>query len=254
MTTEGGGLDLSVIIPAYNEEGRLGHTLERVVAFLAAKGNPFEVIVVDDGSTDRTSEVAEASLKGVPHRVVRNEPNRGKGYSVRRGMLLGQGRYMLFMDADLATPIEEIVPLQAALDAGYDIAIASRGLPQSRIEVHESWIRETLGKTFNLFVRTFIMGGIRDTQCGFKLFKREVVKPIFERQTVDRWGFDVELLLVARKLGYSIAEIPVRWIHSFDSRIRTGWDGIGMVLDALRIKWRHRRLRSLPSEKPGERQ
>jgi dolichyl-phosphate beta-glucosyltransferase len=254
MTTENKGLDLSVIVPAYNEEGRLAHTLERVVAFLTAAGYAFEVIVVDDGSADRTSEVAETCLQGVPHTVVRNEPNRGKGYSVRRGMLLGQGRYLLFTDADLATPIEEIVPLQAALDAGYDIAIASRGLAQSRIEVHESWIRETLGKTFNLFVRTCVMGGIRDTQCGFKLFKRAVVKPIFERQTVDRWGFDVELLLIARKLGYSIAEIPVRWTHSFDSRIRTGLDGIGMVLDALRIKWRHRKLRPPSPAESGERE
>jgi dolichyl-phosphate beta-glucosyltransferase len=158
-------------------------------------------------------------------------------------MLLGRGRFLLFSDADLATPIEEITPLKAALDAGHDLAIASRGLARSNIEVHESWLRETLGKTFNLFIRTFIMGGIRDTQCGFKLFKREVVKPIFERQTVERWGFDVELLLVARRLGYSIAEVPVRWIHSFDTRIHTGFDGIRMVLDAIRIKWRHRKLR-----------
>jgi dolichyl-phosphate beta-glucosyltransferase len=243
MTTEDLELDLSVIVPAYNEEGRLGNTLERIVGYLTAEGWAFEVIVVDDGSVDRTSEIAEACLQNVPHIVVRNEPNRGKGYSVRRGMLLGRGRLLLFSDADLATPIEEVTPLKAALDAGHDLAIASRGLARSNIEVHESWLRETLGKTFNLFIRTFIMGGIRDTQCGFKLFRREVVKPIFERQTVERWGFDVELLLVARKLGYSVAEVPVRWIHSSDTRIRTGFDGIGMVLDAIRIKWRHRKLR-----------
>ena len=150
MTTNAAELEWSVIVPAYNEEGRLGQTLERIVDYLTAAGESFEIIVVDDGSQDRTCAVAEEGLQEVPHMVVRNDPNRGKGYSVRRGMLLGQGRYLLFTDADLATPIEEIRPLRAALDAGYDIAIASRGLAASSIEVHESWLRETLGKTFNL--------------------------------------------------------------------------------------------------------
>lgn len=237
---------LSVVIPALNEEQRLESSLPRIVGYLSEHEGPLEVIVVDDGSTDRTSEVAEAKLGGVSHQVVRNEPNRGKGYSVKRGMLLGRGEYLLFSDADLSTPIEQVEKLLAALKGGADIAIGSRALAESCIELHQPWLRERLGKCFNVFVRMFIMGGIRDTQCGFKCFRHECVEPIFSRQTVERWGFDVELLLLARKLGYKVAEVPVHWIDSRETKVRTGFDGLGMVLDALRIKWRHRKLRPSP--------
>jgi len=250
MTQQEADLYLSVVIPAYNEEARLGDTLERIIAYLRGQGWSFEIIVVDDGSQDRTLEVARAKLVDVPHQVVRNEPNRGKGYSVRRGMLLARGKYVLFSDADLSTPIEEVEKLLTALEEGAEVAIGSRGLAESRIEIHQPWLREHLGKLFNLFIRLFVLGGIRDTQCGFKCFRREVVGPIFQRQTVERWGFDVELLLLARKLGYRIAEVPVRWINSPDTRIRAGRDGLVMVWDALRAKRRHRRLR--PEENQGD--
>jgi len=234
---------LSVVVPAYNEENRLGASLDRIVAYLQDQDYPFEIIVVDDGSRDRTAELAEEKLAHVPHTVVRNEPNRGKGYSVKRGMLLAQGQYALFSDADLSTPMEEVAKLLTALQSGFDVAIGSRALAESRIEVHQPWLREKMGQLFNVFIRWFILGGIRDTQCGFKCFKREVVRPIFERATVERWGFDVELLLIARRLGYRIAEVPVRWINSAETKIRAGTDGLGMVWDAIKSRWRHRKRR-----------
>lgn len=240
---------LSVVIPAYNEENRLGASLDRIVAYLQDQDYPFEIIVVDDGSRDRTAELAEEKLADVPHTVVRNEPNRGKGYSVKRGLLLARGQYVLFSDADLSTPIEEVAKLLTALQSGFDVAIGSRALAESRIEVHQPWLREKMGQLFNVFIRWFILGGIRDTQCGFKCFRREVIRPIFEPATVERWGFDVELLLIARRRGYRIAEVPVRWINSAETKIRAGTDGLVMVWDAIKSKRRHRKLRP-PSPEP----
>jgi dolichyl-phosphate beta-glucosyltransferase len=233
---------LSVVIPAYNEENRLAESLPRVRTYLSGKEWSSEIIVVDDGSRDGTSEVAEKLLEGFPHKVVKNDPNRGKGYSVKRGMLLAEGGCALFSDSDLSTPIEEVEALLRAMEAGAHVAIGSRSIAGANVEIHQPWLREQLGKCFNLFLRLFVIGGIKDTQCGFKCFKHETIEPIFSRQTIERWAFDVEILYLAKKLGYKIAEVPIRWLNSPDTRVSAGADGLRMAMDSLRVRFRHRKL------------
>lgn len=236
-------VDISVVVPAYCEEARLGPTLRRVREYLTARGGSAEIVLVDDGSDDRTSEVAREALVGFERQqILRNEPNAGKGASVRRGMLASRGAVALFSDADLSTPIEELEKLLAAHAAGADIAIGSRALRDSRIEVHQPWLRETMGRCFNLFVRLFVMGGIRDTQCGFKSFRREVIGPVFGRQRIERWGFDVEILYIARRLGYRIDEVPVVWRNDAATKIHAGADGLRMLREALAARRMHRHL------------
>ncbi|MBI2298565.1 MAG: glycosyltransferase family 2 protein [Armatimonadetes bacterium] len=236
-------VDISVVIPAYCEEQRLGPTLSRMREYLTQRGGTAEIIVVDDGSADHTSGVARESLAGYPrHEVLRNEPNAGKGASVRRGMLAAAGEVVLFSDADLSTPIEEMEKLLAAHAEGAHIAVGSRALRESRIEVHQSRLRETMGRCFNLFIRAFVLGGIRDTQCGFKSFKRETIVPIFRRQTIERWGFDVEILYIARRLGYTVAEVPVVWRNDEATKVNAGADGLKMLREALQARRLHRGL------------
>jgi len=234
---------LSVVIPAFEEETRLAESLPRILSYLRQKGWSHEILVVDDGSADRTAEVAAERLRDAPHRILRNETNRGKGYSVKRGMLEARGRYVLFSDADLSTPIEEAEALIRAIGAGADVAIASRALAGSRVEKHQPWRREILGKMFNRFLQALVMRGLHDTQCGFKCFRREVVRPVFSRQTLDGWAFDVEVLIIARRLGYRVAEVPVRWINSEVTKVNATSDGIRMLLDALRVRQVHRHLK-----------
>lgn len=233
---------LSIVLPAFEEETRLGESLPRILEYLASKAWTFEILVVDDGSADRTAEVAEEKLDGVPHRVLRNDRNRGKGYSVRRGMLEARGQYVLFSDTDLSTPVEEVENLIRAIDAGTDVAIGSRALENSLIEKHQPWRREILGKLFNRFLQILVIRGLQDTQCGFKCFRRDVVEPIFTHQTIDGWAFDVEILFIARQLGYRITEVPVRWLNSEVTKVDTLADGMRMVWDALRVRGIHRRL------------
>ncbi|MCC7492097.1 MAG: glycosyltransferase family 2 protein [Fimbriimonadaceae bacterium] len=244
------GLDLSVVVPAYCEEQRLPAGLRRIREWLAAWPGRAEIIVVDDGSSDRTSAVATAELAGFPAAtVLRNEPNAGKGASVRRGMLSARGAIALFTDADLSTPIEEFAKLQAAHTAGADIAIGSRALAASQIEVHQPLARELAGRCFNLFIRTFVMGGIRDTQCGFKSFRREVLPAVFGRQQIERWGFDVEVLYIARRLGYQIAEVPVVWRNDEATKVNAAADGLKMLREALQARRMHRHL--TPGDRDG---
>jgi dolichyl-phosphate beta-glucosyltransferase len=231
---------LSVVVPAYNEEGRLPSSLDRIVEHLARKGWPSEIIVVDDGSADSTSEVAAAHLGRFPHKLLKNEVNRGKGFSVRRGMLASAGEIALFTDADLSTPIEDVELLLQAHEAGADVAIASRAADGAIVVLHQPWLRERLGKVFNLFIRTLVLGGIKDTQCGFKSFRRETVEPIFSRLTIERWAFDVEILFLAKRLGYHVAEVPVHWVNSPCTKVSAATDGLRMAFDALRIRFRHR--------------
>lgn len=179
---------ISVVIPAYNEEKQIGNALARIKDYLTEKGKPFEIIVVDDGSSDKTVEITRKVLADKNFILLRNKENRGKGYSVRRGILISQGKYVLFSDADLSTPIEELEKLIPILENGYDVAIGSRALAESNILVHQKWHREALGRLFNIFVRNFIMNGIRDTQCGFKCFKRKAAQDIFSRQTYRTLG------------------------------------------------------------------
>jgi dolichyl-phosphate beta-glucosyltransferase len=228
--------ELSVVIPAYNEEKRLPPTLVRLRAYLAQGPVAHEIVVVDDGSRDSTSEVARAH--GAT--VVRNDTNRGKGFAARRGMLLARGRRRLMTDADLSTPIEDLPRLMARLDEGYDIAIASRALPGSNVEVRQSAYREAMGRAFNVCVRVLAVPGLYDTQCGFKLFTAAAAKASFQPARLDGFSFDVETLFVARRRGFRIAEVPVTWRNDEASRVGP-LNGFRAFLDLGRIRvngWR----------------
>ena len=238
-------LQLSIIIPVFNEQARIDATLKEVLAYLERAWPHSEVVVVDDGSCDDTAAIVTRWRDGNPPclvRLLRNRTNRGKGFSVRRGMLSSQGRWALLTDADLSCPIRELPKLVEALaDKGHQIAIGSRGLAGSNIEVHQSWVRESSGKLFNLLVRTLFGLPYRDTQCGFKLFQMETCRAIFERQKAQRYAFDVELLLLARQAGLSVCEVPVVWRHSQASRVRLLRDGSHMIFSLLQIWWNHQR-------------
>jgi glycosyltransferase involved in cell wall biosynthesis len=230
--------ELSIVIPAYNEELRLPASLERIAAFLHSNGRPAEVIVVDDGSRDRTAEVAGSFRRKLPGlRVLSNEVNRGKGYSVRRGMQEARGDLVLFTDADLSAPIEESEKLLAALGEGNDVAIGSRAVDRGLIEVHESPLREFAGIIFNKIVRITLRLPFVDTQCGFKAFRRERCRIIFNQQRIERFGFDPELLYLARHHGLKTAEIPVRWAHSPATKVNMWRDSLQMFGDVFRIRW-----------------
>ena len=196
-----------------------------------------EVLVVDDGSTDDTADIVERTrIPGL--RLIRNGTNRGKGYSVRTGVLAAKGEYILFSDADLSAPIEEMAKLMAAaLDQNADVVVGSRALDSRYIEKHQSSVREGGGRLFNVVVRMVLGLKIYDTQCGFKLFKRASVQSAFRKQTTDGFGFDAELLFVMSRQGLKILEVPVRWSHAEGSKIRFLRDGTRMVADLLRIRW-----------------
>jgi glycosyltransferase involved in cell wall biosynthesis len=230
---------LSIIIPAYNECSRLPGSLERVMDYMKGAGwEQWEIIVVDDGSTDGTGEVAEAAHQANARvRVLRNPGNRGKGYAVRHGMLDSKMDWRLLTDADLSAPIAELEKLWNAVKDGVaEIAIGSRALDRSLIGVHQPGFRETAGKMFNFVMQIFIGLHIRDTQCGFKLFRGDAAIAVFERQRIERFGFDVEALFVARKLGFRIAEIPVRWNHVDGSKVGM-LTGAQSFVDLAKIRW-----------------
>jgi dolichyl-phosphate beta-glucosyltransferase len=227
---------LSVVIPAYNEQNRLPPTLVRVTEFLKEWGRPHEILVVDDGSRDET--VARARDVGGPSvTVVSNETNRGKGYSVRRGMLLARGERRLMTDADLSTPIEEVRRLITRMDEGYDVVIASRAVAGANIEIHQPWYRENMGRIFNLFVRTVTGLDLKDTQCGFKLFSARAAEESFGACRLDGFSFDVESLYIANRRGYKIAELPVTWRNDEATRVGVFRDSSRMFMDLLRIRW-----------------
>jgi dolichyl-phosphate beta-glucosyltransferase len=226
-------VELSVVIPAYNEETRLPRTLCAVQAWLAASGLSHEVIVADDGSTDATARVARDA--GVT--VLAGTQNRGKGHAVRRGMLAAIGARRLMTDADLSTPMEDLPRLMAALDAGYDVAIASRALAGSNVEVRQPWYRENMGRLFNLVVRTLLLPDLHDTQCGFKLFSAGATEAAFKDAHLDGFSFDVEALYLARRAGCRIAEVPVTWRNDEATRVRT-LQGARAFLDVMRIRFR----------------
>jgi glycosyltransferase involved in cell wall biosynthesis len=230
---------LSIIIPAYNECTRLPATLKRIIDYMRGSGwQRWEIIVIDDGSTDATAEVAE-SLRdsNTCVRVLRNPGNRGKGYAVRNGMLNSKMDWRLLTDADLSAPIEELEKLWGAVQNGIaEVAIGSRAIDRSLIGVHQPGIRESAGRFFNLVMQILIGLHIRDTQCGFKLFRGNVANEVFARQHIDRFGFDVEALFIAQKLGFRIAEIPVRWNHVEGSKVGM-LNGAQSFLDLARIRW-----------------
>ena len=232
---------ISIIIPAYNEEERLKITLDKVHAYLNNKGYQYEVIVIDDGSTDKTEEVILASslYKAGRMKFLKNTKNKGKGFSVRRGILTAKGERILFTDADLSTPIEELDKLLSCLGSGYDIAIGSRSIEGADVKVHQPFYREYMGKFFNILVQTFALKGFVDTQCGFKLFRQHVIKDILTLLKIDGFAFDVEMLYLAQKRGYKIKEIPVIWINSPKSRVNPIIDSWSMFVELLSIKRLH---------------
>lgn len=228
----------SIVIPAYNEGARLGPTLERVLGYVHAQQCDAEVIVVNDGSRDNTAEIVRAfAAKDPVLRLVENPGNRGKGYSVRNGMLNARGGIVLFSDADLSSPIEEAPKLLAALNSGADIAIGSRWLRAETQTQRQPLHRQIFGRIFNLMLRITLGLKFKDTQCGFKAFKHSAVQAIFPLQKIERWGFDPEILFLARKFGFQVQEVPVAWGHSGDTRINPLVDGSRMFLEMLRIRW-----------------
>lgn len=228
---------LSVVIPAYNEEQRLARAVERVSSFFAVRGIDGEIIVVDDGSRDRTRTVAMSLQSQCQElRVLGYDFNRGKGSAVRLGVLESRGKAVLYSDADLSTSIEEMDYLWPHLEAGSDVVIASRHLRQSRILVNQPFHRRHLGRVFNTWIRLLGVRGFMDTQCGFKLFRREAAHRLFSLLRTEGFAFDVEILVHAQRLGFRIAEVPVHWSHSPVSRVHPVRDSIAMALQILRIR------------------
>lgn len=234
---------LSVVVPAYNEEARLGPSLQAILAHFKARGIAGELIVVDDGSADGTSSVAEAIRRSEPSvRILRFPVNRGKGAAVREGALHAAGRLVLITDADLSTPIEELDRILARMrETASDLVIGSRGLPGSRIEVRQPFWRERMGRTFNRIIRVLTGLRFRDTQCGFKLLDRDRTAPIFRKMVVDRFAFDVELILLSKLAGLRILEEPVLWRNSPDSRVSPLSASWTMLVDVIRLRRRVRR-------------
>jgi len=231
-------LGYSIIIPAYNEGARVGATLEKVLAHVAKLGWDAEIIAVDDGSRDNTVEIIRGYAEKNPRlRLLQNPGNRGKGYSVRNGMLHAQGELLLFSDADLSAPIEEADKLFGAIAGGADIAIGSRWLRRDLQTQRQPFYRQIFGRIFNLMLRITLGLTFKDTQCGFKAFTRDAAMQIFPLQKIERWGFDPELLYLARKLKFKVAEVPVEWAHSEGTRISPLRDGTRMFLEMLKIRW-----------------
>ena len=233
---------LSVIIPAYNEEERLGSSLSSVYKYVMERMLPTEILVVDDASTDKTVEIVEQSRPSeastVTVQILRNTKNLGKGASVRRGMLQCKGELALMTDADMSTPIEEIEKLEQVMsETNCDIAIGSRAIEGSQVEVHQSRIREKSGKLFNVVVRGISSLPFQDTQCGFKLFSMRKCRSIFAAQLLSSYSFDVEILYIAAERGLEMREVPVVWRHSAGSKVRFFRDGSRMLTDLLKVRW-----------------
>ena len=235
---------LAVIVPSYNEESRLLPTLERLREFFLAQEYTWTVTVISDGSKDRTNSIAqEFADKNPGFFLLAYSPNRGKGYAVRRGMLETLGENILFSDADLAAPIEEVDKLLTHMREGADIAIGSRPLKESNLEIRQPWYREQLGRAFNRAVQLLAIRGIEDTQCGFKIFTRSAAQDIFKRCKLDGFGFDFESLMIAKDLGYRIDEVPIRWSHQEGSKVVLMRDGPRMLRDLVKLRWMGKKAR-----------
>jgi glycosyltransferase involved in cell wall biosynthesis len=228
---------LSIVIPAYNESARIENALERVMSCIAKQGWDAEVLVVDDGSTDVTVDIVQHWMEQHPRlHLIKNEGNRGKGYSVRNGLLQAAGEVVMFTDADLSAPMEEAERLLAAIADGADVAIGSRWMDKTRQTIHQPLYRRFFGRCFNWVTRTVMGLPFKDTQCGFKAFKRPAAQIIFRLQRIERWGFDPEILFIARKLGYRIQEVPVTWGHDERSRMSYLKDGMKMLEEMAIIR------------------
>lgn len=232
----------SIIIPVFNEAQRIKDTLEVIIKYLNKKSTEYELIIVDDGSTDETTKVIEEffflQYPQIKYKLFKNYKNLGKGAAVRKGVLSACGELVYFTDADLSTPIEEMFKFVDIIKKeGYDIVIGSRGLKESKILVHQPFYRETMGKIFNKIVKILLMNDFNDTQCGAKMFKNEVAKKVFSLSTINNFAFDVEILYIAKKLGYKIKEMPVVWKNFKGSKVKLLTDSIKMLLSLFKIKF-----------------
>ncbi|RJP15563.1 MAG: glycosyltransferase family 2 protein [Candidatus Abyssobacteria bacterium SURF_5] len=234
--------DLSVVIPAYNEASRIGPTLDAVSAFLASQMTPYEIIVVSDGSTDSTIQTVNTyAAKNQRIQLTGYSPNRGKGYAVRTGMLQAKANNVLLTDADLATPIEDFVKLQDVARNGCDVVVGSRALEESQVIGWRPWYRVLSGKVFNKIVQLLTVPGIHDTQCGFKLFTNGCAGRIFSLSRIDGFGFDVEILFLAKKLGFRIEETAVRWQNSPSTKVSVVRDTFPMLREVLQVRLNDRK-------------
>ncbi len=228
----------SIVIPAYNEAARIPGALESVVSCVRQRGWSAEVVVVDDGSRDKTAQlVRDFAVQAPEVRLLQNPGNHGKGYSVRNGILHSLGEIVMFTDADLSAPIEEAQDLFAAIAAGADIAIGSRWLERTRQTIRQPLYRQFFGRCFNAVTRAVMGLPFADTQCGFKAFTRTAAQTVFQLQTIERWGFDPEILFIALKRGYRIVEVPVSWAHDERTRISYLKDGMRMLQDIAKVRW-----------------
>jgi len=231
---------VSIVIPAYNEARRLPPTLSALAEWRLRCTRSVDIIIVVEPGTDRTREIATAAAAGQPNlRVLSNEEHRGKGFAVRTGMRAAIGDFIFYMDADLSVPLQEVNTFLDHFDThpDVDVLFGNRQHAQSRITKYQSWLRRHMGQMFNAILRRLAMIGVYDTQCGFKAFRRCAAESIFARQQVDGFAFDVEVLLLAQKLGFKIADLPVEWRNSPESKVRIVRDSFQMLRDALRIRW-----------------
>ncbi|HXX53089.1 MAG TPA: dolichyl-phosphate beta-glucosyltransferase [Thermodesulfovibrionales bacterium] len=234
---------ISIIIPAYNESSRIFPSLARLDEYLGMNFGGFELIVVNDGSSDSTEDVVSRAKKEMPSiRYLGYKKNRGKGYAIRQGVVNSTGDIILISDADLSTPIEELEKLLVPYDYGYPVVIGSRGLEGSNIVVRQTWWRESMGKAFNRIVRIFLLREFKDTQCGFKLFHGGIGRKLFRETIIDRFAYDVEVLYLATKAGYKVKEVPVTWLNSPASTVRPVKDSLRMARDLVRIRFQKNKL------------
>lgn len=230
-------MHLSVVIPAYNEEKRIEKTLLSVNEHLSKQAYDYEILVVNDGSKDKTAEIVNdltGKLKGL--KLINNKENHGKGWVVRQGMFSAQGDYRLFMDADNSTTVDQVDNFFPFFTQGYDIVMGSRRLKDSVIAVKQSWVRDFLGGIFRLIVHTLVPLGVKDSQAGFKIFSKKAAGTIFPKQTIFRWAFDVEVLAIANKLGFKIKEVPIKWVNDAESHVKLG-GMIRMLFEVWRVRW-----------------
>jgi glycosyltransferase involved in cell wall biosynthesis len=239
-----------LVIPAYNEAApdRLPQSLKQVIDFVQQQSFAIEVLIINNNSKDDTLKIAQAAARQYPFIGVLDEPVQGKGAAVRRGMLAAQGDYLFICDADFSMPVEEVLKFLPPAANGYDIAIASREAPGAK-RIGEPEIRHLMGRIFNFIVQIIAVRGLKDTQCGFKCFRREVAHQLFPLQTINGWSFDVEILFIAQQRGYIIHEIPITWVYKAQSKIKPLQDSVNMVLETLKIRrngWQGRYDKNLP--------